>query len=329
MNIQSEIIEIFENNRGENISGVFLADKFGITRSAIWKIIKSLRSQGYLIDAVTNKGYCMKKESNVLSAEGIKINLRGAAIKWNDKIKVYNIIDSTNDCAREYARLRTNKGEDGIFIANEQTKGKGRMGKSFYSPSKTGLYMSILLHKPLMVEDSLIITSAAAVATVNAIESVCGIKTQIKWVNDIYIENKKVCGILSEGSVNMETGQLEYIIIGIGINIFTEDFPDEIKNIAASVLSNDNPTKILRNNLAAEIINNLILFCEDGIKAEKFMPRYKSLSLVLGKNINVISAGKTEPAFVLDIDDKAQLIILDKDKQRKIINSGEVSIRLS
>ncbi|MDF2685663.1 MAG: hypothetical protein K0S55_844 [Clostridia bacterium] len=202
------------------------------------------------------------------------------------------------------------------------------MGRSFYSPSKTGLYMSFLIHQPLMVENSLLVTAAAAVAVADATEKICQVTTQIKWVNDIYINGKKVCGILTEGSFNIETGLLDYIIIGIGVNIFTEAFPDEIEKTATSVLTKEHP-EILRNNLAAEIINNLISYCDNGIKSETFMPRYKSLSFIIGKNINIISGDKKEPAFVSDIDEKAQLIIIDKNQQKRIINSGEVSIRLN
>jgi BirA family biotin operon repressor/biotin-[acetyl-CoA-carboxylase] ligase len=133
---------------------------------------------------------------------------------------------------------------------------------------------------------------------------------------------------LTEGSFNIETGQLDYAIIGIRVNIFTETFPDEIKKTATSLLTTEQ-SAILRNDLASEIINNLSVYCENDITADKFMPRYKSLSLLLGKNINIISGDKKEPAFVLNIDDKAQLVVLDKNKQKKTINSGEVSIRLN
>ena len=169
-------------------------------------------------------------------------------------IIVEESVESTND----YVKKRANNGEkEGlVVIANEQTKGKGRLGRTFYSPSDTGIYMSLLIRPDKSPEKSLIITSAAAISVCKAIRTVAGVKASIKWVNDIVIDNKKVCGILTEGKVDADNNKLDYAVVGIGINITypKEGFPEDIADIATSL--KDNHDEDIKNKLIAKILDN-------------------------------------------------------------------------
>lgn len=191
MELKHKVLSYLENNKGNSVSGGKLAEKLGVTRSAVWKAIKSLQDEGYSITAVTNKGYCLSEQNDILSAESIKPYLNKK--NKNIDIKVFKTIDSTNTYAKTLAQNGAPQGT--VVISEEQTAGRGRMGRSFYSPASTGIYMSIVLRPKLSLEDSLLITTSVAVAVSNAIEKIAYIDTKIKWVNDIYFGDKKLCGI--------------------------------------------------------------------------------------------------------------------------------------
>ena len=173
------------------------------------------------------------------------------------------------------------------------------------------------------------ITTSAAVAVSRAIETISNnkVKAQIKWVNDVFVDNKKVCGILTEASVDFESGGLEYAVLGIGVNILApeSDFPDELKNVATSVFGNSRQVNI-RNRLAAEILRELNRLPENFMD-KKILNEYRSRSMLIGKNVFVVSGEKKEPCVVLDIDDKARLIVRFEDGSEKTISTGEVSIK--
>jgi len=323
MELKQSVLAFLEKNRGESISGAKLASELGVTRSAIWKGIKALQSEGYSINAVTNKGYCLSENSDILSEMSIKPFLRGQARDM--EIEVFKTIDSTNTHAKSLAQNGAKQGR--IVISEEQTAGRGRLGRSFYSPASTGIYMSIILRPKLSIEHSLLITTSVAVAVSRAIEKLCGIETKIKWVNDIFYNDKKICGILCEASLDFESGGLEYAVVGIGINVNTlqESFPQDLKGIATSIF-NENSSKNVRSELVAEILNN-ISQCYDEVENKDFLKEYKARSLLLGEEILVINGDKTEPATAIDIDEKARLIVKFPDGSIKALNSGEVSVK--
>ena len=201
------------------------------------------------------------------------------------------------------------------------------MGRSFFSP-KSGLYMSILLRPNFSAEKSLFITTATAVAVSDAIDSLSDKSSSIKWVNDVFIDSKKVCGILTEASIDFETGGLSYAVVGLGVNLYhpADGFPEDIKNIAGTVfdseISGDEKAKF-----AAEIINGFFNIYNN-FENSDFMKRYKSKSFILGKKINVIKGDKKIPATAIDIDDEARLLVEYETGERESLFSGEVSIKL-
>ena len=248
MLIKGKVLKILEENKGKNISGEEIAKKLNISRTSIWKAINALRSEGYTINAVTNKGYSLATNTDFISKEGISLYLNNEYSKID--IYTYKLVSSTNDVAKTLALNGAKHGT--VIISEEQSVGKGRLGRVFYSPANTGIYMSIILRPNLTAMDSVLITTSASVAICNAIQKVTGIECQIKWINDIYLNNKKVGGILTEASTNFESGTIDYLILGIGLNFNKpkESFPKELETIASSLFSNNNGN-INRNILCA------------------------------------------------------------------------------
>ena len=237
-------------------------------------------------------------------------------LQKNIQILYFEEIDSTNN----YIKTKADSPEFLTVIANSQTSGKGRMNRNFHSPQNSGIYMSILLKPKFKAENSVLITAAAAVAVSEAIESLCPVNTKIKWVNDIFINNKKVCGILTEGSLNPD-GSFNYAVLGIGINAYMpkNNFPEEIRNIAGAVFKEEKEN--LRNRLISLIINNFLRYYND-LEKRDFLEIYKQKSLVLGKEI-VTPNGK---ALALDIDDNCRLSVEYKNGEKQFLSSGEISI---
>lgn len=244
-------------------------------------------------------------------------------LKSDVSIIPFETTDSTNTQAKLYCGQF--KDEDFsspvLFIANHQNGGKGRLGRSFYSPADTGLYMSLLIKADEIENDIVCVTTATAVAVCDAIKQLCSITPQIKWVNDIYINEKKVCGILCEAVTNPDTMKIEYIIIGIGVNVSTDFFPKEIKDIATSL-----PGKANKNKLCAHITDNVIKELST-ISDRAFIEKYKSLSLVLNKEITYIENEQTKEATAIDIDRNGGLVI-DTANGTKTLSTGEITVRL-
>lgn len=323
MSIKSDILKEFEKNKGETISGAKLAKALNVSRTSIWKHIEELRKNGYEITAVTNKGYSLSNSTDLISAEGI--------IPYLDKdysdisIYAYKTLESTNKTAKELSFKDAEHGT--VIISEEQTAGRGRLGRKFYSPSNSGIYMSIILKPNLTIADSVLITTAASVAVCRAIEKSTGIEAKIKWINDIVLNNKKICGILTEASSNFESGTIDNIILGIGINFNTpiENFPHEIQNTAASLFTKEN-SKISRNQLCAEIINE-VLSMSANLKEHNFIDEYKKRSIVLDKDIVFIRNGISTKAHAIDIKNDGSLVVKKENGEIIILNSGEISIR--
>lgn len=322
MELKQQILKILEENRGISISGAKLAEQLFVTRSAVWKAIKSLQKEGYRITAATNKGYCLAPYNDIVSAESILPYLKGKA--KNFTLNVYQSVTSTNTIAKELAAGGAPEGT--VIIAREQTEGRGRMGRTFYSPSTTGIYFSLILRPKLSIEDSLRITTACAVAVSKAIETIAGVEAKIKWVNDIFIDDKKVCGILTEASLNFESGGLEYAVVGIGLNIVTQDFPEELKSIAGAIFKDKPKDTPVSSILVAEILNN-IASTMDRLMDENHLDEYRNRSFLIGKQILVLRGNNAIPAKAIAIDEKARLVVEYEDKSIEPLSSGEVSIR--
>ena len=323
MSTKQKVLQVLENRKGDHISGEELAKALGISRNSVWKAINSLRSEGYKLEAVPNRGYCLLEDNDIISEQSVHKHLK------NDdffRLTVMERVDSTNSVLKQLAERGEQEGC--VVIANEQTSGKGRMGRSFYSPPGSGVYISLLLRPKLSAADSLLITTAAAVAGSRAIEDITGRKTAIKWVNDIYCGGKKVCGILTEASVDFESGTLSYAVLGIGINIADPDggFPKELEHIATSIYAGEPYSSEIRSKLSASVLDNFLeIYIQ--LHTKSFMNEYRKRSFVIGKEIYIISPNAREEALVLGIDDDARLIVKTSDGEIKTLSSGEISIR--
>lgn len=323
MSVKNEILNILETNKGKTISGQELADILDVSRTAVWKAINLLKQDGYIIDASSNKGYSLSTSSDVVSSESIRMFLKEEFKEI--PISVFKSLPSTNTKAKEEAILNAVHGT--VIFSDEQTNGRGRYGREFFSPADSGIYMSIILKPHLNISSSVLITTAAAVGVLKAMDKFTDEEAQIKWVNDIFINGKKVCGILTEAVTDFESGNVESIIVGIGLNVKTkmEDFPDELKNKAGSIFIDGTDTSI-RSHLAAEIINN-ILTISNNLENKEFLKEYKSRSLILGKQITYTKNNKVEEALAQDIDDSGRLVIV-KDGKIEVLSSGEVSVKI-
>lgn len=322
MELKQQVLRILEENRGNSVNGASLADQLFVTRSSIWKAVKALQKDGYLITAVTNKGYCLQPNNDIVSAESISPFLRAGA--KNFKLDVHESVTSTNTLAKEMAGKGAREGT--VVIAKEQTQGRGRMGRVFYSPNSSGIYFSVILRPELSLENSLLITTSVAVAVAQAIEAVALVKAEIKWVNDIFVDGKKVCGILTEASLNFENGGLEYAVVGIGINITSASFPDDIKTVAGSVFTDKPTVSPVTSMLVAEVLNR-ISECMGSLTEKKYLDEYRKRSFLVGKEILVLRGSQIIPAKAVDIDDKARLVVEYEDKHLEALTSGEVSVR--
>ncbi len=235
----------------------------------------------------------------------------------------YECLASTNDTAKELGI----KGapEYTVIIANKQTAGRGRLTRQFFSPNNSGIYMSILLRPSFSPEDSILITPAAAVAVSEALDKICGTDTKIKWVNDIYLNNKKVCGILTESSF---TNNGYFSVLGIGINLYSpeNDFPDDIKGIAGAIYSEPCSTEI-REKLIARVIDKFNFYYRN-LLSKEFLNIYREKSNLIGKEIKYLKDGKEVFATVLGIDDNAHLVVETTDKKEEHLFQGEVSVKI-
>lgn len=321
MTVKEHILKLLENNRGKYYSGQDIAEEINVSRAAVWKAVKQLQADGYRIDAVSNKGYCMSDDNDIISADSIKKYL---TIHINN-IEVYKTVTSTNDLAKQYALDL--KPEVTVIVAREQTAGRGRKERSFYSPMSTGVYISVLLRPELTAEKTLYITTAAAVAVAKAIEKISGKEAKIKWVNDIFVDGKKVCGILTEGAIDFETGKMQYAVLGIGVNIKKpeNDFPSEIQNIAGSVF--DTTDKEVSSIIVAEILNNFMNYYKN-LASKPFYEEYKKRMFLIGKQLTVYSGKDSYPAVAIDLDEELSLIVKDENGNIKKLNTGEVSIKI-
>lgn len=320
MPLKQSVLQILESNRSNFISGEQIASDLAVSRAAVWKAIKALESEGYIIHCVTNKGYQLSEDNDLISKEGIapflKENYR------NNNIIVYKTIGSTNDEAKLKALEAYPHGS--VIIAETQTKGKGRMGRSFHSPAGTGIYMSFILRPKTDASNAVLLTTAAAVAVCRAIKSACDIKTKIKWLNDIYYNDKKICGILSEAVTNCETGMVESVVVGIGINFKTE-FSDDLKETAGSLYSCVKQP-ITRNHLIAEVINRMLDICENFMSHE-FLSEYKEDSFVIGQDIVFLRNNLWHEAKAIDIANNGGLVVQYENGQMETLFSGEITIR--
>lgn len=316
MTLRDKVLYILESRKGEYVSGQEIAESTSVSRSAVAKCVSSLKDEGFKIKSVNNLGHSLDIDNDILSEAGILANITDK----NTEVRVFKSIDSTNTEAK---RAVSNGLEgDAIFAAEEQTAGRGRRGKSFYSPDSGGLYFSCVLHPNVGLADSTALTAAAAVAVCEAIAHTTKKHPQIKWVNDIFTDGCKVCGILTEAVSDFESGAVQAVIIGIGINLTTDHFPDELKGIAASL-----GTPADRCKIAAMIFDRLQMLCY-ALPDRSFMDDYRKYSLVLGKTVSFTRNGIDYLATAKEIFDDGGLLVITESGEETVLNSGEISIKL-
>lgn len=318
MPLKDKVLGILEDNRGKSVSGNKIAASLGMTRSAIWKAVKQLREEGYTITAVTNRGYCLTSENDILNEPSIISYLQTAEL--GRKMDIFKTVDSTNSFAKSLAQLGAVHGH--TVIAEQQTSGKGRQGKRFHSPVNQGLYLSVIVRPKLSLEYALMITACAAVSVARAIEAVSGLDCKIKWVNDIYAGGKKLCGILTEAAVGIEQGGLDYAVIGVGVNVSNTIFPKELEGVATSIRA-ETDKSVSRSKLAAEILNSLEYHL-GRITNEDFLDEYRRRSILTGKRVTVIQEDRRENVLCTGIDNMGRLMIRRDNGSEDVLSSGSV-----
>ncbi len=322
MNTSLAVLSYLSRHQDQYVSGQMLATEFGVSRTAIWKAIENLRDEGHLIDAVTNRGYTLLQQELLFDLPKLE------ALLPSVPIHLFDTIDSTNRYAKQLASEGCSIPT--LVLAHCQSGGRGRLGRDFSSP-KGGIYLSLILAPPSSVLLASLITSAASVATARAIEEVCSISCGIKWVNDLFLDGRKVGGILTEGVLNVESGTLSSVVVGIGINFSTpqQAYPSDLRPIVTSLYGKTSlvPKDVDASSLVANLVTTLIGYSHT-LSERSFLPEYRSRSIVLGKQILISQHKKQRKALVIAIDDEAHLVVETEDGKREILSSGEISIGL-
>ncbi len=324
MSVKTKVLMLLEANRDCDLSGQDIAGRLGVTRAAVWKAVKALKDEGYEIGAANNRGYRLMGKSDVLSAEGIRPCLQECY--QDNEIVVYKSTVSTNLDVKKRALDGAKEGL--VVLSEEQTAGRGRRGRSFSSPSGTGIYMSFLFRPtPEQSSDVVLITTAASVAVCRAIRKVLREEPSIKWVNDVYLGGKKVCGILTEAVSDFESGRIDTVVVGIGINYREpkEGFSPDIRDVAGAVCSKENPTP--RNTLAAAVMNELFSLYE-GLSEKTYIEDDRLWSNVLGRRVRFSSGDGWAYGTAAEIDDDGGLLIRMDDGEEQVLRTGEISLRV-
>lgn len=319
--MREKILKVILDNEKEFISGEELSKKLGISRTAIWKHIRILRSQGYNIESVNKKGYRLVDEpTDLLNPQNIYRNLKTKFIGKN--VLHFETIDSTND----YAKKIGNELRDGsVIISEEQTKGKGRLGRVWESKAGEGIWMSIILKPNIIPNKAPFITLIAGASIVKAL-NILGVDAKIKWPNDITINNKKLSGILTELSAEIE--RVNYIVVGIGMNVKDTDFEEELKDKATSLYKEN--YNLSRVDIVKEILCQFEKLYLDYIEKDdkkEVLDICRQYSAIINKEIYVIKNDQKELVDCIGINEEGNLIIKNKDGNLEEIMSGEVSIR--
>lgn len=316
--LKDEVLEIFINNKNEIITGGYISKKLNVTRAAIWKVINQLKSQGYEIESIKNVGYKYNSQKDIISQIGIRKNLKTKVL--GSEIKIFETIKSTNSYAKEN---NCKNGE--VIVALYQSQGRGRKGREFVSNKDDGIYLTFVLNSGLDFELGIdkisMITINVAVAVTRALKKVCNIDVGVKWVNDIFFNNKKLCGILTEATFSLEDQKVDKLIVGIGIN--TGEVSEDIKNIATSI-NEISKCKNYKNDLISEILNS---FEEIFLNNLNLLEEYKKKLFFMNQKVRVIGQSTYE-AIAVDLNERGELIVRDENNNLITLNSGEISIKV-
>ena len=321
------VLKLLQSNGGSYVSGERVSRELGITRAAVWKAVSALRRDGYAIEARKSQGYRLTEAPDRLSETEIRAKL-GTTKLVGRKLVCFESVDSTN----AYLKRAASEGViDGtVAVANEQTGGRGRRGRSFVSPPDKGVYLSVLLRPPVEPNHLLPITGFCAVAMCNAVERVAGVRPRIKWTNDLVLGGRKLAGILTELSMEGESGALQYVIIGIGVNVAhtREDFAGELESIATS-LNLETGTAVSRAALAAAMIEELdaLYMALLRHRLQPYLDAYRADCLTIGQEVQLLWEDVHEKVRAVGVDDELGLRVVRANGAEEVIRTGEVSVR--
>ena len=320
---KDDVLTLLWEAPGRYLSGQELAGRLGVSRAAVWKAVEQLRDEGHRIESAPRRGYLLSPEGDALSAAGVRRYLRHTGLS----VTVEPQVTSTNAILKALAEQGAPEGT--ALVAASQTEGRGRRGRSFFSPEDTGLYLSLLLRPKSDGFAPAAVTAMAAVAAAEAIEDLSGRPTGIKWVNDVLMEGKKVCGILTEAGMDWESGEVNYAVVGLGFNLFTPPggFPGELHAVAGAAFDGLSVPS-LRCRLAAAVLDGLL----DGyarLGDHRCWEAYRARSVAPGRPVRILLPGREpEPATALDVEEDFSLSVRLTDGTVKRLSAGEISIRL-
>mgnify|MGYP000954503224 FL=1 len=320
--MKEEILRLLRNADGY-ISGQELCNRFGVSRTAVWKAINQLKEAGYEIEAQQNKGYRLMAAPDLMTEAEIKSLMH---TDWVAKEVLYfDTIDSTNTKAQELAEKGYPSGT--LVVADKQESGKGRRGRSWVSPSGTGIFMTLMIKPDINPNNASMLTLVAALAVAKAITSVTGEEAMIKWPNDIVVNGKKVCGILTE--MNAQFDYINHIVVGIGINVHNESFPEEISQMASSLMIEAGGKRFHRAQIIAETMSYFEQYYDTFLKTQDLsalVREYDELLVNRNKSVRVLDPKEPFDGKAMGITPKGELIV-DTWESRKLVSSGEVSVR--
>ncbi len=320
--MKEEILRLLRSADGY-ISGQELCNRFGVSRTAVWKAINQLKEAGYEIEAQQNKGYRLMAAPDLMTEAEIKSLMH---TDWVAKEVLYfDTIDSTNTKAQELAEKGYQSGT--LVVADKQESGKGRRGRSWVSPSGTGIFMTLMIKPDINPNNASMLTLVAALAVAKAITSVTGEEALIKWPNDIVVNGKKVCGILTE--MNAQFDYINHIVVGIGINVHNESFPEEISQMASSLMIEAGGKRFHRAQIIAETMSYFEQYYDTFLKTQDLsalVREYDELLVNRNKSVRVLDPKEPFDGKAMGITPKGELIV-DTWESRKLVSSGEVSVR--
>ena len=319
------VLKLIREHTEEFLSGEAISRQAGVSRAAVWKAVEQLRQEGYGIESVPNRGYRLTRVTARLRPEELSEQFRDRRI--GRELLCFDTIDSTNTEAKRQAMAGAREGL--VVLAEEQTGGRGRLGRSFQSPRGCGLYLTALLRPQLPPIEVVDFTAWVAVAVCDGIQAACGVRPRIKWTNDIVLEGKKLCGILTEMGLENEINALQYLVTGIGVNVNQrpEDFSPDVRPIAAS-LFNVLGRPVRRSELAVQIIRALDrMYSAFPQGKADYLARYRADCLTPGNRVQLITPASRTEATALSIDDEFRLVVEYDDGRREALSAGEVSVR--
>lgn len=306
------------------ISGQELCDRFGVSRTAVWKAVKQLKQEGYLIEAVSNRGYKLVESPEIFNKNELESRIQTV---WAGKnIVFYELVGSTNTEAKRLAEEGAAHGT--LVVAENQSAGKGRSGRSWQTQPKSSIHMSIILRPQFPADNASMLTLVMALGVARALREVCGVEALIKWPNDIVVNKKKVCGILTEMALSLENGEMQYIVTGVGINLNQKEFSEDIKDKATS-LSRECGKNFSRAEVTGKVMEHFEKAFEVFVQTNDMSGMKEDYEVFLvnkDMQVRVVDAKGGYSGIARGIDDRGELLVETEEGMKKVY-AGEVSVR--